>query len=828
MEEPEDNMDEADHKHTPSPFSMHFNDIMEQFQDMSHSVNQEPAQPQGVWSPEDFDKMYGPTQVRPHTAMVSASQGDSGYSTGLDAEIESNEVREVDEYKSRMTQRLQELHDQGWPTKPSKDEPPPIPEKDSHYNLREKAMRPLSAIGSIRDSRRLKKQKSAYELGNGVSRTMTLKSTTTTTTSSSNSTNRSLMSGASMGAFSATSAGSFYRRKFGPGKLSRPASSIDFGGDHDLSGFRGGAQTTLSGITYHSSHDSNSLDDPPSPAPSGLHGGLVTPTLKKSGLLRRLVESARASAATARSTIASASNSRPGSPTKMGRTQMTGIAGGTALSSPSRPQSSASRDMGMGQDWVAVRRDIYRSNSLSKHERQDRAERCQMLDIPVISPVEDLFSTIQGNEGADGMPVVEPTDYASVSCNLPLVDRNVRFIANLPPTISPSSLVQGYLARPYRSDVQRLRAIFTWVTERICWEDDFEGDVDVRRLLEVKRGCSEEIALLVVEMCAAVGIHAEAVAGHLKMPNNIFEADASRPNHFWNIVVVDGEWRIMDCSLANPTNPRRSQFSCAGSQVAESWWFLAQPVQVCYTHVPNIPQQQHIVPAMPTEVLMSLPCSCPPYFKNGMEIYDFDTSMLHLEKLEVAHIYIHVPEDVECIAEVEVRAFARDMDGDLFESGDVVRKPALSQAEWFGGQKRFTIKALLPGDEGMGVLKVYAGKRGLMVSLSTWLFKSLTGEAFYQIQPTFFGNGAAALSSRPESPIWLFDPSPNTTRSKTRSLRRTTTMWPISSQQHVCVFDSATPFLPQSFSETGRLQWPHVAKSINKTCKCNEHGEREC
>jgi transglutaminase/protease-like cytokinesis protein 3 len=77
---------------------------------------------------------------------------------------------------------------------------------------------------------------------------------------------------------------------------------------------------------------------------------------------------------------------------------------------------------------------------------------------------------------------------------------------------------------------------------------------------------------------------------------------------------------------------------------------------------------------------------------------------------------ICVPPDVECAAEVEAPAFARDADGDVFESGEIVKKRALAQPDWIRGQKRFTIKALLPGDEGQGVLKIYAGKKGLMHS----------------------------------------------------------------------------------------------------------------
>ncbi|KAI7721424.1 hypothetical protein KC353_g1363 [Hortaea werneckii] len=112
-----------------------------------------------------------------------------------------------------------------------------------------------------------------------------------------------------------------------------------------------------------------------------------------------------------------------------------------------------------------------------------------------------------------------------------------------------------------------------------------------------------------------------------------------------------------------------------------------------------------------------LPCATPAYFRNGVELAEFNTSMLYLEQLEMAQFSINVPEDVECIAETEARAFAHDVDGDLFESGDIVKKKAFAQPEWISGRKRFTIKALLPGDEGQGTLKIYAGKRGLMHSI---------------------------------------------------------------------------------------------------------------
>jgi hypothetical protein len=701
--------------------------------DMTLGANGEDADPEhpAIWGPDDYEKIYGSQAVRPHTSMATETQADSGYATGdfdMDNESHRSGLPQLDDYVPRMERRLKELKDQGWTQRQSQEEDedlrPPIPDKDS-YNLRERMQRPLSSL-SRKASRRLKKQKSAVELGQGfLGRTFTTKTTVTTSTNSSSNTNQSLMSGASAGGFSATSAGSYHRRKLETGKGLRPMSSMSFIESGSRTSFVGRPQTPLTGVSYHSSHASFGQEaDAPN---ANVLGGLCTPTPKKSSLFKKLVDSARTTAATARSAIAAAGHSsRPGSPAKSGRVSaMTGIAGGTA----SRPASAAAAKE-PGPDWVQVRRDVHRSNSPSPNERQERADRCQTLDIPVVSPVDELLAGLEGDEGADGRPVSEPTDFSS--CNLALVDKSARFVSDSLPAAAatPAGLAQGYLCRPYRSDVQRLRAIFTWVAERVAWEEDFEGGVDARRVLQTRRGCSQEIAVLVAEMCAAAGVHAEVVRGYLKQPGEGLDLDLlDRPNHWWNAVVVEGEWRVIDCALASPTNPRRALYSTGtNAQAAEPWWFLARPSQACYTHVPCLPEQQHLVPPAPADILLSLPCACPPYFSHGIGVVDFDTSALHLEQLELAHVQLRVPDDVECVAEVEVRALARDADGDLFESGDVVRAPALAQPDWHpGGEKRFTVKALLPGDEGRGVLKIYAGKRGLMVCPPLYDFFLLLG-----------------------------------------------------------------------------------------------------
>lgn len=726
---------------TPSPLREAMDDVMEQLDALGVARDTEsPEPPLDPWSPESFDMVHQRSkkkreQSRPQTSMGLAHHVDEGYETYSGSGNSSQEptyhgirhhqqqpAPQLSNYVERMESRLRTMHQRN-ASAINLDMAPPPPPKGHMYD------RPKSSMDMHpQPDPRLRHKKSAYEVGRQVlERTFTTKtnstsassgtrSTATNSSSATQSTSRSLMSGTSAGGISATSAGSLARKN-----QMRAQSAL---GMRDLDTDR--PETPFTGVSYHSSHASG---ESRSKSQMGFHddaigsigglGGLVQPKAKKQNFIKRILESAKTGVASSRGSIATAGaasvQASLASQAMASTTTLAGISGGL---SPTKTGRDAAREMGLGGavDWVQVRRDVNRSNSLSRNERVERRERCQMLDYPALDPVDELYSGVDGDEGIDGMPIPEPTNYLSI--NLSQVDKNSRFISNLPPQTTAITLATTYVCRPYRSDVQRLRAIFTYVAEKIRCEEDFEGEVDTRRVLQVKRGCAEEIAVLVLEMCAAVGLTCEAVRGYLKTPGDIPEANmVPRSNHWWNAVLVDNEWRMMDCYLANPSNPRRGLYSSWSSSSPDPWWFLARPTEICWTHIPEHHTQQHMCPPVAHEVLLNLPCACPPYFKNGLHFVDYNTSLTRIEDLEMVHVKFNVPADVEVVAEVEVRGYTRDADGDLFESGDVVKKRALAQAEWFGGVKRYTVKALLPGDEGTGTLKVYAGKRGLMHSI---------------------------------------------------------------------------------------------------------------
>lgn len=182
---------------------------------------------------------------------------------------------------------------------------------------------------------------------------------------------------------------------------------------------------------------------------------------------------------------------------------------------------------------------------------------------------------------------------------------------------------------------------------------------------------------------------------------------------------------MVDASLASPTHPNRPP---PITKSFDSFYFLTRPSEFLYTHIPlddhhrqHVLSQEAIYPA----IQLALPYACSAYFQHDLALQsDYDISQTRLDGLQVACVDVEVAEDVECVAEVESQIYARDLEGDLFESGDVIREPALAQPLWIeDGQRRiYRIKGILNGEGSRGSLKVYAGKKGLMVSKPTVVF----------------------------------------------------------------------------------------------------------
>jgi hypothetical protein len=110
--------------------------------------------------------------------------------------------------------------------------------------------------------------------------------------------------------------------------------------------------------------------------------------------------------------------------------------------------------------------------------------------------------------------------------NFSLIDRATRLVNQIPAQYAslPAAFAKSVICRPYASEIQRLRAIFIFLSEKFTWEPHQVSDVygtepnceALSRLLETRRGTSEDMAWCFWEMCQGCSIHAEVIGGHLK------------------------------------------------------------------------------------------------------------------------------------------------------------------------------------------------------------------------------------------------------------------------------------------------------------------------
>ncbi len=112
----------------------------------------------------------------------------------------------------------------------------------------------------------------------------------------------------------------------------------------------------------------------------------------------------------------------------------------------------------------------------------------------------------------------------------------------------------AWLTAPCRSDEEKARALFRWITENIRYDVDafFAGDPpsgDAGEALRRRSGVCEGYAGLFAELAKASGIEAATITGYAKGYGYTPGQPIGRvPNHAWNAVRIGGRWRLIDCT----------------------------------------------------------------------------------------------------------------------------------------------------------------------------------------------------------------------------------------------------------------------------------------
>ena len=160
------------------------------------------------------------------------------------------------------------------------------------------------------------------------------------------------------------------------------------------------------------------------------------------------------------------------------------------------------------------------------------------------------------------------------------VDQRARMIPH-EETYSTNAIA-NYITLHFKSDRDKLRAAYTWVTGNIRyntdsmysinWGDDPEKKITAA--LRRRKGVCENYAAIFTDIALKCGIPSFVVTGYTRQGGSIV-----RTGHSWNVVKVNNDWLLCD-----PTWDEAFRSSAK--------YFLLSPEQFIQTHMPFDPLWQ--------------------------------------------------------------------------------------------------------------------------------------------------------------------------------------------------------------------------------------------
>lgn len=162
------------------------------------------------------------------------------------------------------------------------------------------------------------------------------------------------------------------------------------------------------------------------------------------------------------------------------------------------------------------------------------------------------------------------------------------------------------LTRGAPTDQEKARALYEWVATNIRYDAEsfLAGRARARSASDVLRervaGC-DGYARLFEALAKDAGLEAVTVLGWAKGAGAKPGAFSAQPNHAWNAVKIDGQWRLLDATWG------------AGGFEGRTWvqrfnphFFLTSPAEMVLSHFPVDAAWQLLDEPMPLEAWLSI------------------------------------------------------------------------------------------------------------------------------------------------------------------------------------------------------------------------------
>lgn len=182
-----------------------------------------------------------------------------------------------------------------------------------------------------------------------------------------------------------------------------------------------------------------------------------------------------------------------------------------------------------------------------------------------------------------------------------------------------------------KNDLQKVRAIFRWITAKDLNKMEFSKDVSSNTPMGLLRGIksgTETYHNLFKRLCSYVGIHCKIINGFSKgvgyRPGSKFRDNKFRNQ--WTAVWIKDSWRFINCNWGARHVKQQSDLHL--TYKIDEFYFLTDPEDHIQQHFPDDPRWQMLRKPITIEEFIRMPVVKSPFFNNKLEFTSKTESIL--------------------------------------------------------------------------------------------------------------------------------------------------------------------------------------------------------
>ena len=182
-----------------------------------------------------------------------------------------------------------------------------------------------------------------------------------------------------------------------------------------------------------------------------------------------------------------------------------------------------------------------------------------------------------------------------------------------------------YFSVKTTSDIEKARLIYVWLAENISYDARAfnlknPGDNSALSVFKSKKAVCAGFANLFTEIGNKLGLEISTVRGLAKgyeFENDVFDNLEESINHAWNVIRIDGEWRVFDATWGEGFGTTNKKGKLESTKKFDESWFNVSPNYAIFSHLPEELNTQYILKPVSFETFLALPFLTPNAFESG-------------------------------------------------------------------------------------------------------------------------------------------------------------------------------------------------------------------